>query len=189
VLAATGDTFTLVLAVFGAVTGAIGTVVSVIAYRRDRPELRLVWQRVETKGIGAVRQWANVRLVVSNHGRQPTSIVDLGLTTHSRHAIGRFFTFLGTVFGRRVVLREWSALSEDSEPILMAPGESKAFVMPLPTSAEVGRRFLRMFVRDSRWQTHWAIGYLPKWAVRPTDEHSEQGADGDEPQKYVSFKV
>jgi len=72
------DTFARTLAILGAVGGIVGTAVALLAYFRDRPRLILTTNflppEVSRESLGAVL----VR--IANYGRQPISIIDVGLS-------------------------------------------------------------------------------------------------------------
>jgi hypothetical protein len=169
---------TVVLSCVGAVTGVVGMTVSLKTYRRDRSQLELTWAHADV-----ARQRSTVKLLVSNHGRRAASILDVGLTTRSRYWPARLRTFYRQMVKDEAWTRDWTALDRDADPIKVEPGETKAFVVNVPSTGELEGRYLRMYLRDTQGRHYWATGLLPPGFVPrddPTDAHALAAADHGE---------
>jgi hypothetical protein len=74
------DAMTRALAIVGAVSGLIGVGIALVAYLRDRPQLIVRSGTGETVFRSQPRERSG-RVFLANHGRQPITIVEAGLTT------------------------------------------------------------------------------------------------------------
>jgi hypothetical protein len=108
-----------VLAVWGALTGTLATAIGLFAYLRDRP--KLVTLAGEVTG-------SSISVKVVNQGRQPESLLALGVAMHPSGVSERL---------RRVLRRgdRIEAWGDVREPIVLEPGhvrtESIDFVLML----------------------------------------------------------
>lgn len=140
------DTFARVLAALSLFVGAIGatgSIVALLSYRRDRPQLRLTWSVV----AGADRPM--FELTVINDGRRPTTLARVQIQNHAPPRGGIFhWRRLATRLSRgqlRFGLRSGTGegfLPENAEsaPKLLNPGESCAFTFDIEKFASLPAR-------------------------------------------------
>jgi hypothetical protein len=74
------DAMTRALAIVGTVSGLIGVGIALVAYLRDRPQLIVRSGTGGTVSRSRPRERSG-RVFLANHGRQPITIVEAGLTT------------------------------------------------------------------------------------------------------------
>jgi hypothetical protein len=216
------DALTRSLAIVGAVSGLIGTALALASYLRDRPQLTVKSGSGGTvlrfKPVGAPDDRPLGRVFVSNRGRQPVALVEVGLTTvpriswarrtlawglflllfpvwilvvltvnvlelvvrpirhhqyrraHRRRSrdepippFNEWESRLPTKLDMRVRLlsylgQVWLAPELETEPLLLAPGQAKIFLLPWPErSSKEGpiQEFVPIFAfaTDSRGRT------------------------------------
>jgi hypothetical protein len=149
VLAAEGDRLTLALAIIGCITGVIGTLLSVLNYRRDRPRLT-VSTVIDVDDEPTVH-----RITVVNRGRQPVAIVEVGFTWPSYHdyssSIGRLRWHIAHARDRtlgwliRPAVGPGDKFADSdyvtekrlaNEPLVLGPGEATVFRAPFDEVAD-----------------------------------------------------
>jgi hypothetical protein len=116
------DALTPALAVVGAVGGIVGTAVAVFTYLRDRPRLALTASYLSRLGDRSGLDAGVVLVRLANHGRQPISIVDVGLAPRQR---SRWNNFSWSRVQTMMTLRTSAG---DVEVVTKAPGGRPPFV-------------------------------------------------------------
>jgi hypothetical protein len=150
------------LAVWGAVTGTLATTIGLFAYVRDRPKLDAIAGEVTGTQIS---------VKVANHGRQPESLVAVGV---SMHPLGV------TEFLRRLVMRRGDhvdAWAEIQEPIVLEPGRVHSASIDFTLQFQDSRQWtLRTFALDTRRRR----ANSPKTVFRPSDLYAKFFPDPDD---------
>jgi hypothetical protein len=136
---------TQTLAIWGAVTGTIGTlsaVVAVLTYRRDRPKVEVVARAREHGEQNFVEAYIDMR--ATNHGRQPVTLVEAGHATGVL-PMGRWPR------KREIPLRQGLVPVFPQLPALLTPGQSIDLSAPFLHEGSV-----RPYVVDASNRVLWA---------------------------------
>jgi len=138
-------TLTEILAIWGAVTGTIGTLsvlVAVLTYRRDRPKVEVVAQAKERYEQNV---WeAYIEMIATNHGRQPLTLVNAGHPTGVL-ATGRWPR------EREIPLQQGLIPVFPQLPALLSPGQTIDLSAPFLHEGAV-----RPYVVDAKGRVLWA---------------------------------
>lgn len=159
-------TLTETLAIWGAVTGTVGTlsvVVAVLTYLRDRPKVEVVAQARERGEHNFCEAYIQMR--ATNHGRQPVTLVEAG------HATGVLPTGRWPR-KREIPLQQGLIPVFPQLPALLSPGQTIDLSAPFLHEGSV-----RPYVVDGRHRVLWAtaqpIGGLSRMRLQVLDEPSK----------------
>jgi hypothetical protein len=159
--------FTLGLALWGAVTGTVGTIVALLNFLRDRPNLHLGLTTRMERGYTP-----EIIAEVKNRGRQPTTIMDVELVSEGRVEIQKGGVTIATGL--------FTLGLADEEPRVVKPGEVARFPVSLsrwpgPVHADEP---LRLHVVDSHERETWGPA-IPVLRVFLNAGWQPPGADED----------
>jgi hypothetical protein len=142
------DALTRTLAIVGAVSGLTGAAIALAAYLRDRPRLTVTSGSGGTVFRASLREdedeEPSARVFVANHGRQPITIVEAGLTTLPEASLARRLLAWGLFI---LLLPIWILVSLASKAwSAIRPSRANVGIL-LPEKLDMRARFLMGFGR------------------------------------------
>jgi hypothetical protein len=153
---------TQVLAVVGAATGVTGAVLGMSSFVRDRARLimfaRVLLQEKREHGPGTE---LCVVIYMVNSGRQPISILGLGIGSRGKHPPISLQS--GAAFFRWALFRNrdrsipagyYAVSPSDGEPVFLKPGELKKLSLTADPPGEDDRTW-QAFAIDYRNHVYW----------------------------------
>jgi hypothetical protein len=133
------DTLARVLSILSLALGGVGTVVAVMAFRRDRPRLALDW------GVTFSPNAQHLEVTIMNDGRQPTVVEDVSIqdVPRRRQPRRRYPWPLRRLIAalRSEPLLGGSAVLADGDPrsVLLRPGAAHTYAFSLGRLQELAR--------------------------------------------------